>query len=180
MNKILLIGPQGSGKSTQAKLLAEFLKIPLISTGDILREKAEVDETIRQVLNEGHLVDDQTIARIVKDRLSKDDCLNGCVIDGYPRTLEQMRLFDPGFDKVFSLDVPEEIVVKRLMSRGRADDTLELIKRRLDLYYKQTEPLLDYYKKLGILINIRGLGDIETIQQDLRNHITYDQVKKSV
>ena len=171
MNRILLIGPQGSGKSTQAKLLAESLNIPLISTGDIYRQLQSVDEIIRKILNEGRLVDDQTTSRIVKERLSKDDCQMGFIMDGYPRTVEQLKLFDPSFDKVFYLDVSEGEVIKRLMARGRTDDTDELIGRRLDLYYKQTAPLLDYYKKAGILVNIDGKGDVEKVKQDLRDHI---------
>lgn len=170
MNKILLIGPQGSGKSTQAKLLGEFLKVPIISTGDIFRKQASVNEIIRTILQEGKLVDDETTSQVVKDRLSEEDCQNGFIMDGYPRTVEQMKIFDPGFNKVFYLDVPQDMVIKRLMARGRADDTSELIRQRLDLYYKQTQPLLDYYKKMGILLNIDGRGEIEKIQQDLRSH----------
>lgn len=165
--KILLIGAQGSGKSTQAKLLAEYLKVPFISTGDIFRRMA----LVKKILDEGKLVDDQTTCKIVKDRLKQPDCKLGFVLDGYPRTIEQVRLFDPGFDKVFYLDVPEEVVIERLTKRGRSDDTPESIKMRLDLYYQQTEPLLAYYRNLGILSEIDGLGTIEQIQQRVRERL---------
>lgn len=172
MNKVLLIGPQGSGKSTQAKLLSEYLNIPVISTGDIFRSLSESEseegERIRAILEEGKLVDDKTTAEIVKKRLEgKEDF----IMDGYPRTIEQMKIFDPGFDKVIYLDVPQDMVINRLMLRGRADDTSELIRRRLDLYYKQTQPLLDYYKELGKLVEVDGSGDIQAIQDEIKKSI---------
>lgn len=169
--KILLIGPQGSGKSTQAKLLAEYLNLSYISTGDIFRKQASVNEIIKTILLEGKLVDDTTTSQIVKDRLNEKDCENGFIMDGYPRTIEQMKIFDPMFDKVFYLDVPQDIVIKRLLARGRADDTDELIRRRLDLYYKQTQPLLDYYKKLDKLVEIDGSGNVQAIQDEIKKSI---------
>lgn len=174
--KILLIGPQGSGKSTQAKLLAEYLKVPFISTGDIFREMAQkpadlLGRMVKKILDEGKLVDDETTSKIVKDRLSQPDCQSGFVIDGYPRTLEQVKIFDPEFDQVFYLDVPEEEVIKRLVKRGRADDTEELIRMRLNLYYQQTQPLLDYYRNLRVLLEIDGTGSIEEVQDKIRKQL---------
>ncbi len=169
--KILLIGLQGSGKSTQAKLLSEYLNLPVISTGDIFRKQASINEIIRTTLQEGKLVDDTTTSKVVKDRLNEKDCQNGFIMDGYPRTVEQMKIFDPGFDKVFYLDVPQDMVIKRLSQRGREDDTNELIRRRLDLYYKQTQPLLDYYKSLGKLVEVDGSGDIQTIQDEIKKSL---------
>src|SRR3989304_10295482 len=161
MSKILLIGPQGSGKSTQAKLLAEYLRIPAIATGDIFRTLVQADNDmgrkLKNILSEGKLVDDSITCEIVRQRLSQSDCRSGFVMDGYPRTIEQMKIFDPEFDKVFYLNVLEEEVIKRLMARGREDDTEQLIKTRLDLYNKQTKPLLDYYRNLGILSEIDGV-----------------------
>lgn len=172
--KILLIGPQGSGKSTQASLLAEYLNLPKISVGDIFRElsKEESSEAqrLREILQAGKLVDDQTTSEIVKNRLNQADCQNGFILDGYPRTIEQMQTFDPNFDKVIYLEVPKEEVMKRLMARGRADDTHELIETRLDLYYKQTQPLLDHYRNKGILIEVNGVGSVEQIQEEIKKN----------
>lgn len=175
MTKILLIGPQGSGKSTQAQILAKRLDLPKISTGDIFRElaKGQSEEglRIREISSAGHLIDDETTAEIVKAILSKEDCKDGFVLDGYPRNIQQKDLFDPGFDKVFYLRVPDEEVIKRLTARGREDDSPEAIKTRLRLYYEQTVPLLDYYKSQGILVEIEGRGSIFDIENEINKHI---------
>lgn len=173
--KILLIGPQGSGKSTQAKLLAESLNVPHISTGDIFRRLTQknvgIGQIIKEVLEQGKLVDDQTTSSIVRDRLQGDDCKEGFIMDGYPRNLEQLRKFDPEFDIVFYLNVPEKVVLERLLQRGRSDDTEESIRQRLDLYYQQTQPLLDFYKQGNKLTEISGIGDIQNIQDEIKKSI---------
>lgn len=171
--KLLLIGPQGSGKSTQAELLAQFLGIPKIAIGDIFRQIAGQETSegkrIKQILDTGQLVDDQVTAELVRNRLDSEK--DGFIMDGYPRTVEQNNIFDPGFDKVVYLNVPREKVMERLMKRGRVDDTQNLIDKRLDLYYQQTQPLLDYYKKSGKLIEINGMGDIQNIQNEIKKSI---------
>ncbi len=167
--KILLIGPQGSGKSTQAKLLAEYLKVPYISTGDIFRESTEPE--IRKIMEEGKLVDDETTCKIVESRLNKPDSIQGFILDGYPRNLEQLHIFDPGVDLTIYLEVPKNKVTERLLKRARTDDTPESIQTRLDLYYKQTEPLLEFYRNLGILKEVDGLGEIDGIQGKVRRVI---------
>ncbi len=173
--KILFIGPQGSGKSTQADLLSRFLGLPKISTGDIFRqistEDSEQGKKIRDLINAGNLVDDETTSEIVRNRLQQPDSKNGFIFDGYPRNIKQIELFDPGFDKVIYLKVPEEEVIKRMMARGRADDSLESIKKRLDFYFNQTQPLLDYYKQKRVLIEVSGMGDIERIQDEIKKSI---------
>lgn len=173
--KILLIGPQGSGKSTQAELLAEYLGIPRISTGDIFRqlkqENTEEGRRIRQILDTGKLVDDITTAEMVKKKVSEENFKNGFVMDGYPRTLEQLKMFDPRFDKVIYLKVTDEIVLERLTDRGREDDTEELVKTRLDLYHQHTQPILDFYKQAGILLEINGKGKIEEIQDEIKKYL---------
>lgn len=173
--KILLIGPQGSGKSTQAKMLAEYLQVPFISSGDIfrrlIRQEGGFGPIIKGILEQGKLVDDQTTSSIVEERLQEDDCQSGFVMDGYPRNLEQLKLFDPGFNLVFYLNAPEKIVVDRLIKRGRMDDTEESIRQRLGLYYQQTQPLIDYYKKQGILKEIDATLDIPAVQGQIRREI---------
>lgn len=167
MKKILFLGPQGSGKSTQAKLLGKFLKIPVVSTGDIFRQMSEV----KKILQQGKLVDDQTTCQIVRKRLQQADCKQGFILDGYPRSLEQVKIFDPKFDVVFYLDLPEETAIERLTKRAREDDTAEIIKTRLDLYYQQTQPLLDYYRKQGILKEIEAENSIESVQEAIRSKL---------
>ena len=173
--KVLLIGPQGAGKSTQADLLAIGLGLPKITMGDIYRKLAqegnELGKRVKEILEKGYLMDDPTTAKIISERLSQSDCQNGFVIDGYPRTLEQARLFDPGFDKVIYLKLDPKEAVERLLKRGRADDTEVLIKNRLDLYFQQTQPLLDYYKDKGILTEINALGDISKVQDEIKKFI---------
>lgn len=176
MTKILIIGPQGSGKSTQGKLLAEYLRIPFIATGDIFREIANEDtgegRRIRQILDEGKLVDDKTVVKLIKKRVREDNCKNGFILDGYSRTLEQAKaVVDLNFDKAIYFNVSKDSVLERLLKRGREDDTEELIKKRLELYFQQTQPLLEYYKNLGILLEINGEGEIGKIQDDLRKSL---------
>ncbi len=175
--KILLIGPQGSGKSTQGKLLSQYLNIPFIVTGDILREitNSDTDEgrRIKQILSSGNLVDDETVISLIKSRVEKDDCRDGFILDGYPRTLEQAkRVEDLSFDKAIYIKAPIEEVTQRLLKRGRADDREDLIKKRLELYFKQTQPLLDLYKNTGILVEVDGVGDIEKIQTEIKKHFS--------
>lgn len=170
--KILFIGPQGAGKSTQGKMLADFLKVPYISTGDIFREIASSDsqtsENIKQILNSGNLADDRTTSELVKQRLDKKDCRDGFVMDGYPRTQKQIENYDPGFDTVIYLDLDNDTSVARLLGRGRADDTTELIEQRLKLYATLTEPILNYYKQKDVLYRVDGSESIEEIQTKLR------------
>lgn len=174
--KILFIGPQGSGKSTQGKLLAEFLKVPYISIGDIFRDMAQQNtedgQRIRQILESGRLVDDQTTSEMVAKRVRQPDCQDGFILDGYPRNLEQIRLFDPEFDKVVYLKLSDEEAIKRLLARGREDDTEESIAQRLRLYHEQTDPILDYYRRQDLVSEIDGQGTIEEIQQAVREKLS--------
>ncbi len=173
--KLLLIGPQGSGKSTQGKLLSESLNIPFISTGDIFRNIATQDtdegKRIKEILDAGRLVDDATATKLVEDRVMESDCANGFILDGYPRTVVQANSLNLEFDKAVYLKMPREQVLERLLKRGRSDDTEELINQRLDLYYQQTEPLIEHFKQKGILIEVNADADIQIVQ---------DEIKKSV
>lgn len=174
--KLLLIGPQGSGKSTQGKLLEKDLHIPYISTGEIFRNIASTNtkegRRIRQILDTGELVDDKTAIKLIKQRIQQSDCQNGFILDGYPRTRNQAyRVADLNFDKAFYLKLPQAVALERLLHRGRKDDTKELIKRRLNLYYQQTQPLLDYYKNKGILLEIDATGSIKAVQDEIKKFI---------
>lgn len=174
--KILLIGPQGSGKSTQGKLLANSLQIPYISTGESFRkiasENTDEGRRIKQIIESGNLVDDQTTAELLAKRIQADDCQNGFILDGYPRNVEQARkIADLNFDKVIYLNIADQVVLERLLKRGRVDDTASSIKTRLDLYYQQTQSLIDYYKNQGLLVEIDATVNIQTVQ---------DAIKKSL
>lgn len=175
MPKILFVGVQGSGKSTQGKLLAENLKVPYISTGDIFRkisqENSAEGQRIRQILESGNLVDDETTTELVKKRVTESDCQNGFILDGYPRNLNQVKLFDPTFDKVLYLKLSDEQASKRLMSRGRIDDLPENISQRLRVYHEQTDPMLNFYKEKGILQEIDGSLSVEEVKEKIRQVI---------
>lgn len=171
--RVLITGPQGSGKSTQAKLLAEFLDVVMISMGEMMRKRSEIDDElgrkIKQDLAGGKLVDDKVIATAAKEEVEKSR--NNFVMDGYPRSLHQMELYDPSFDIVFYLEIPDKEIQERLFKRARADDTPELIKERLNIYHNMTKPLLDHYKNQGILRILNGIGSIDEIQGEIRKHL---------
>jgi adenylate kinase len=171
--RILILGPQGSGKGTQANLLSEKLGIPALSMGQILRDEiaseSELGKELAVILNAGNLVSDEMALRMLKGRLSQDDVENGYILDGYPRTKEQYEAskeLEPPTD-VLLIDVPREESMERLKKRaeleGRVDDTEEVIKHRLDLYEKETEPLLALYEDAGLLKRIDGVGSVEDI-----------------
>lgn len=173
--KLFLIGPQGSGKSTQSKLLADYLGVPFVETGQVFRdisgENTPLGEKVKALLQAGEMVPDDITSEIVKTNLKSPEYNKGFVMNGYPRNLNQIKLFDPGFDKVFYLEVSEGQVLDRLLKRGREDDTVELIKKRLSDYHSLTEPILDYYRNLGVLETLDGSGSIEEIQRNLRGKI---------
>lgn len=170
--KILMIGPQGSGKSTQGKLLSKYLGVPCLGTGDIFRsiskESNVLGKIVKGILEQGKLVDDDTTCEVVRNELSKDKYIRGFILDGYPRTTKQVKTFDPGFDLVFYLDVSKKVSLERLVKRVREDDTPALIEARLVYYYEQTHPLLDYYKAQGIVREIDGEKSVAEIQSEIK------------
>jgi adenylate kinase len=172
--RLLLLGPQGSGKSTQAKLLAEKYNLCFISIGELVRAKALEDSSegrrVKEIMERGDLVDDVTVANLFKEKL-ENGCENGFVTDSYPRRISQVETYDPEIEKVIYLEIPDSEVLKRLLSRGRIDDTKEAIGKRLGIYHSETKPLLDYYRDMGRLAEVDGVGDIEEVFKRLEEKI---------
>lgn len=178
MVRMLLVGPPGAGKGTQAVLLSETFGIPAISTGDIFRANVR-DETplgveAKGYMDRGEYVPDSLTNALVADRLSHDDCAPGFLLDGYPRTLDQVRalddvLSDQGnhLDVVVELVADPEVVIERIRLRaadqGRADDTDDVARNRLDLYARETAPLIEAYGDREILVRVDGIGEIEAV-----------------
>jgi len=172
--RIVLFGPPGSGKGTQAELLRKAWGLPQISTGDMLREavrrKTPMGEEARKHMERGELVPDAVMTRAVEERLSRKDCARGFILDGYPRTLAQAQALETflrgrgqALDAVVSLRVEEEEVIARMTGRGRSDDSEAVIRHRLQVYRRITEPLVRYYRELGKLVEVDGQGPVEEI-----------------
>ena len=176
--RIVFLGPPGSGKGTQAKLLAERLRVPAISTGDILRaavrEKTPLGMKAQAVMERGELVSDDLIVALIRERIADKDARGGFILDGFPRTLEQGRalettLMESGESLTAAVDfaVPESALVERMLSRakaeGRADDRPETIRERLRVYREKTEPLAAFYAERGLLAGVDGVGSIQAV-----------------
>lgn len=177
--KIILIGIQGSGKSTQGNLMSRKLTIPYLSSGHIFREmakeKTQWGRFIKETTNAGHLIaDDKTIA-IINEYLQSPQYQKGYILDGFPRTLVQAESFGEPLDAVLYLHVSDEEALKRLSLRNgkeqREDDTGSAIQKRIDLFHKLTEPVLDYYRQKGLLIEVDGERSIEGIHQDIMHRL---------
>lgn len=173
--KILLIGPQGSGKTTQAKIIAEKLGYKYLGTGEMLREIAQEGGPESKKLNEifaaGVLLDDETTCKLVKETLEKADYQNDVVVDGYPRTVAQKNIFDPNFNIILYIKVADNVAIQRLSARSRADDTPELIKKRLEIYHHETGPLLDIFLNEGKLWVVDGEQPVETVTEQILKHL---------
>ena len=209
MLRTILLGPPGAGKGTQAVKIVEKYNIPHISTGDIFREniknETELGNRAKAYMDRGELVPDELVVEIATDRLTKDDCKNGFLLDGFPRTIFQAEKLDEflaqrgeKIDKVINIDVEKDALVKRITGRRvckscgasyhvvnippkkdgvcdlcngeliqRADDTEETVLNRIDVYNKQTKPLVDYYDKAGVIINIDGNKDLDDVLADI-------------
>lgn len=170
--RYILLGPPGAGKGTQAAILSEKLGIPHISTGDLFRANigkgTELGKEAKSYMDAGQLVPTEVTARMVKDRLEQDDAANGFLLDGFPRTVEQAEILtkllaDKGLelDGVLNFEVSEDIVIERMLARGRADDTEETIRTRLGVYREETFPLIRHYGEA--IIPIQAEGEVEEI-----------------
>lgn len=176
--KIILIGIQGAGKSTQGNLLSEKLKIPYLSTGHIFREMAKektpFGRYIKETMNAGYLIPDRKTVEIVSDYLKRNEYKNGYILDGFPRTLEQVKMFKNGVDKVVYLKVSDKEALWRLSYRngsGREDETIAAIRKRIELFHRFTEPVLNYYRKKEMLVEIDGEKPIEEIYKKILKKI---------
>jgi len=172
--RIILIGPPGAGKGTQCQKLVDHLRVPHLSTGEMLRAavRAGTAEGVRAAafMNQGQLVPDSIILGMVTKRLEAADCRDGCLLDGFPRTLPQAATLDDllerqamSVDGVIELAVPRDELVRRMLARKRADDNPEVFAKRIASFEVQTAPLLAYYQRQGKLASIDGLGTADEI-----------------
>ena len=178
--RMILMGPPGAGKGTQASFIAERFKIPAISTGDIFRANVSKGTRLgveaQRYMDAGEYVPDEVTNLMVRDRIDEPDAVSGFLLDGYPRTLAQVEELDGmikftghELDAVVVLTVDQDEIVARLLQRaqveGRADDTEDVIRRRQEIYTEQTEPLIEVYRDRGILIEVDGMGEVAEVTQ---------------
>ncbi|AXA85366.1 adenylate kinase [Lysobacter oculi] len=176
--RLVLLGPPGSGKGTQAARLKEHLQVPHISTGDLLRAEVAAGSKLgleaKEVMARGELVSDAILLGMLEDRFSRDDTRNGFILDGYPRNLAQadalgnlLERIGQKFDAAVQLDVPNELLVERIAGRaqaeGRADDSPESVRTRLKVYDDQTAPVIEYYRSHGQLTVVDGVGSLDEV-----------------
>ena len=182
---LIFLGPPGAGKGTQAKYLAEFLEIPHISTGDILREaigaQTILGKQVQEYVDRGDLVPDRLILDLIEDRLDRQDAQKGWILDGFPRNVKQAKFLDELLAKlnqhymvyVVNLEVPEEVLMKRLLeTRRRKDDNRETISHRLQVHKQETEPVIEFYRQQYKLYSIDGNRSPAEVTQSLKEIIT--------
>lgn len=180
--RLLIVGPPGAGKGTQASRIVEKLGVPAISTGDIFRanvsQETELGVLAKSYMDKGEYVPDSVTNDMVKDRLGHDDAKGGFLLDGYPRTVAQVEALDNmladlgvALDAVILLDVDNEAIIQRLIQRGaeqgRSDDNEETIRRRIAVYAEQTEPLVKIYSERGLVKRVDGMKDIDAVTADI-------------
>lgn len=176
--RLVLLGPPGSGKGTQAARLKEKLGVPHISTGDLLRAEVaagtELGKQAQEVMARGELVSDDILLGMLESRLGRDDVAGGFILDGYPRNLAQaeqldVMLADRPLDAVVEFVVDTEAVVERLLRRaeieGRSDDTADVIRHRIEVYHENTAPLVDHYRGRGLLLEVDAMGQIDDVTE---------------
>jgi adenylate kinase len=185
--KLIIIGIQGAGKSTQGTLISQKLKIPYLSSGHIFREmskeKTPWGRYVKETINAGVLIPDGKTVQIIEEYLKKPEYNNGYILDGFPRTVPQAKAFSNGVDAVISLEVSDKEALWRLFGRlkddvgERADNTLQAIYKRIELYHKFTQPVLSHYKRRRILEVVNGERTIKEIHADIMKRLAKYQKK---
>ena len=178
--RVIFLGPPGSGKGTQARLLARRLGVPAISTGDMLRDAVRLGTPLgrraKGIMDAGELVPDEIVIGLIEERIAAPDARGGFLLDGFPRTLEQARALGrllqgngASLDAVINLLVPEEALLTRMVGRasleGRSDDRPETVRERLRVYREKTEPLVEHYREAGLLADVPGDGEIQQVAE---------------
>jgi adenylate kinase len=189
---ILLLGPQGAGKGTQGRMIAAEYGIPHVATGDMLREAmaadSELGRRVKPIYDAGGLVPDDLMIALIRERLNADDARNGFVLDGFPRTMpqvealeEMLREIGRDLDVVFAFQLEDEVGRERMLRRaaeeGRADDTPDVIERRLRLYHEETEPLVEYYRSRGNLVGIHADRPIDAVFAEIQQALEQAAVR---
>jgi adenylate kinase len=176
--RLIFLGPPGAGKGTQAKLLAEILEIPHISTGDILRgavaQATPLGQKAQAFMEKGELVPDELLLDLVRERLNQVDAQNGWILDGFPRNVSQATFLDSLLQEkhhhceCINLEVPDQVLIERMLERGRNDDTPEAIRTRLGIYHNDTAPLIGYYRDRSTLKVVDGDRPMEEVTRSLK------------
>ena len=180
--RIIIFGPPGAGKGTQANRISEEYNIPHLSTGEIFRSaiknETPLGKEVKSILDAGDLVPDEKVVALVEEELKDEKYAGGYILDGFPRTVPQAEAFDEllekkgkNLDAFLQLEVPKEELVDRILSRGegRSDDTPEKVKNRLDVYWNETQPVLNHYKQQDVVKSIDGVGSIDEIFERIKN-----------
>jgi adenylate kinase len=180
VTRVVLVGPPGAGKGTQAAALSDKLGVPHISTGELFRahigDETELGRSVKRFLDAGRLVPDEVTNELVRERLAEPDADAGFLLDGFPRNVAQADLLkkiladsSTALDAVVELAVDDDVLVERLLARGRGDDTEEVIRHRQQVYRSETAPLLDYYR--DVLVTVDGIGEVEEITARVLNEL---------
>jgi adenylate kinase len=187
MTRLLIVGPPGSGKGTQSERLTTAFGIPAIATGDIFRanikNQTDLGKQVAAIINSGEYVPDSLTNDLVASRLKEEDCAEGFLLDGYPRTVDQLRFLDElleaedtSLDAVVQLVADQDEIVSRLLKRaheeGRSDDTPETIRHRQELYLRETAPLIAVYSDRGLVVQIDALGDVDDVAERITAALT--------